>query len=109
MRGRSASWCVVGVTRGLLHVAERDAGIQRGGDERVPQGVWSDSLVDPGATGDATHDPGCAVPVETLTVAGQQNRSLGASPTTRSIARAVRGASGTVTVLPPLRRTTKVR
>lgn len=54
----------VGVTGGLLDVAQRNTGIQRGSDEGVPQRVRSDALVDPGATSDAAHDPGGAVPVE---------------------------------------------
>jgi hypothetical protein len=29
----------VGVRRGFLHVAKRDAGVERSGDEGVPQGV----------------------------------------------------------------------
>ncbi|SRR6266566_1829413 len=37
----------VGVRGGLLHVAEWDAGVEGGGDERVPQGVWADLLADP--------------------------------------------------------------
>ncbi len=36
----------------LLHVAQRDPGIQRGGDERVPQRVGRDGLADPGAACD---------------------------------------------------------
>jgi hypothetical protein len=33
-------------TRGrLLHVAERDAGVERGGDEPVPKDMWAHLLV----------------------------------------------------------------
>ena len=94
----------VGVAGGFLDVAQRDAGVEGGGDERVAQGVGSDSLGDPGAAGDAPHDParrrggrvGCR----------RRSRKIGPSlrsPMARSTARAVRGASGMVTILPPLR------
>jgi hypothetical protein len=43
--------------RSLLHVAQRDAGTERGGYERVPERVGRDRLSDPGAAGDLAHDP----------------------------------------------------
>jgi hypothetical protein len=60
------------VTGGLLHIAQRDTGVQAGGDESVPQGVRSDTLVDPGVASDATHYASCSVSVETLTVAPEE-------------------------------------
>jgi hypothetical protein len=43
---------VVRVAGGFLHVAERDAGVEGGGDEAVAKGVRSNSLGDPSSTGD---------------------------------------------------------
>ena len=54
----------IGVGGGVLHVAERDAGIQRRGDERVPQRVRADRLGDASAAGDPPHDSRGAVPVQ---------------------------------------------
>ena len=45
------------MTGSFLNLAKWDAGIQGGGDERMAQRVWSDSLVDLGVSGDASHDP----------------------------------------------------
>ncbi len=61
------------------------------------------------AAGDAADDPGGTVPVQPAAVEGEEQRSFGASPMARSIALAVRGASGIVTTLPPLRVMTTVR
>src|SRR5438093_235361 len=47
----------VRVTGGFLDVAEGDACVEGGGDERMTQGVGSDSFRDPGTAGNATHDP----------------------------------------------------
>jgi hypothetical protein len=63
-------------------------------------------FADPGAAGSPPDDPGGTVAVQPAV------RKIGPSlrsPIARSIARAVRGASGMVTTLPPLRVTTKVR
>ena len=100
----------VGVRGGFLHVAQRDPGVEGGGDERVPQGVRADLLGDPGAAGDPADDPGGAVPVQppARRRRGTAARSV-RSPMARSMARAVRGASGMVTTLPPLRVMTRVR
>jgi hypothetical protein len=43
-------------------------GIQRRGDERVPQRVRRDRLVDPSAVGDPADDLGGAVPVQPLAI-----------------------------------------
>ena len=68
----------VGVRCRFLHVAERDAGIECGGDERVAQGVRADLLGDPGAAGDPADDAGGAVPVQPLAVRGEEQRARGA-------------------------------
>lgn len=60
----------------LLDVAERDAGVEGGGDEPVAQGVWSDLVVDPGRLADATHDPCCGVTVERPASVRSQNRAF---------------------------------
>ena len=53
----------VSMRRGLLHVAQRDPGIKRGGYVRVPERVGRDRLADTGAAGDLTHDPPGTMPV----------------------------------------------
>ena len=68
----------VGVAGGFLDVAQRDAGVERGGDERVAQRVRSDSLGDAGASGDAPHDPAGGVPVEPVAVRAEEDRAFAA-------------------------------
>ena len=63
---------------GFLHVAQRDPGVQRGGDERVPQRVGPDGFGDPGAAGDPADDPPGAVPVQPAAISGQEDRPVGA-------------------------------
>ncbi len=65
------------MTRRLLHIAQRDAGVESGGDERMTQGVRADRLVDPGLAGDAPHDPPRGVAVEALAVRPDEDRPLG--------------------------------
>ena len=60
---------------GLLHVTQRDTGIQRGGDERMSERVGRDGLADPGAAGDPANDPSGAVPVQPLAISGQEHRA----------------------------------
>jgi hypothetical protein len=62
---------------GLLHVAERDPGVEGGGDERVSQRVPADLLGDPGAPGNPADDPGSAVPVQPPPVRGGKERPVG--------------------------------
>jgi hypothetical protein len=99
----------VGVRGSFLHISERNACIECGGDGRVSQGVRSYVLGDPGPAGRPADDPGGrAGPA----VSRQAARKIGPSvrsPMARSMARAVRGASGIVTTLPPLRVITRVR
>jgi len=52
------------VRGGFLHIAQRHAGVERGGDERVPQRVRPGRLDDPGAAGGPADDPRGAVPVQ---------------------------------------------
>ena len=74
---------------------------KRGRDERMPKRVGRDGLGDPGAAGGLADDPPGAVLVQPLpSRPGTPARPL-RSPMARSIARAVRGASGMVTTLPP--------
>ena len=99
----------VGVAGCFLDVSEWDAGVEGGSDERVAQRVRTDALVDPGSSGDTSNDSGGAVSVEPAAGAVAEDRPFARSPTAISTARAVRSASGIVTVLPPLRRMTRVR
>jgi hypothetical protein len=99
----------ISVGSGFLDIPQRDPGIQRGGDERVPQRVRPDGLGEPGPAGDPPDDPPGGVTVHSGPSAATKIGPSVRSPMARSIARAVRGASGTVTTLPPLRVTTKVR
>ena len=97
------------VRRRLLHIPQRHTGIQRRGDKCVPQRMRAHV---PG-------NPSSAVTWRTIRAAPCRSsrrpsaaRKTGPaqrSPMARSIARAVRGASGTVTTFPPLRVITSVR
>ena len=94
---------------GFLHVAQRHAGIERGGDERVPERVRADGLPIPARR--ATRRTIRAAPCRSSRRPSPA-RNIGPSvrsPMARSIARAVRGASGMVTTLPPLRVMARVR
>jgi hypothetical protein len=61
---------------GFLDVAERNSGVERGGDERMPQCVRPDRLADPGAAGYPTDGPGGAVPVQPSAIRSQEDRSF---------------------------------
>jgi hypothetical protein len=65
-----------------------------GGDEGMPQGVRPDGLDDPGAAGGPADDPPGAVPVQAAAVCARNTAPSQRSPIARSMARAVRGASG---------------
>ena len=52
------------VRRGFLDVSKRDSGVERCGDEAVPQRVWTDPFVDPRRLRQPSHDPSGGVPVE---------------------------------------------
>ena len=62
----------------FLHVTKRHPGIEGGGDERMPQGVWPGRLGDPCAAGDPAHDPPGTVPVQPAAMGRQEDRSFGA-------------------------------
>jgi len=99
----------IGVRGGFLHVPQRDPGVQRGSDERVPQRVRPDRLGDPGTAGHPAHDRPAQWRSSRCPSPRRKTGPSLRSPMARSIARAVRGASGTVTTLPPLGVTTRVR
>jgi hypothetical protein len=63
----------VGVGSCFLHVAECDPGIQRGGDERVPERVGTDGLSDPSMPGEAADDPPGAVPIQPSAIRSCEN------------------------------------
>ncbi len=88
---------------GFLDIPQRHPGIQRRGDERVAQRVRPDGLGDPGPPGDAVDDPPGACRSNRRPSAVRKIGPSVRSPMARSIARAVRGASGIVTTFPPLR------
>ena len=103
-RGTRAS-----VGGGFLDVAQRHASIQTGGNEGMPECVRADDLGDPGAA--ATRRTIRAAQCRSsrrLSGITKMGLSHG-SPMARSIARAVRGASGMVTTLPPFRVMVRVR
>ena len=63
---------------GFLEVAQRDPGIQRGGDERMSERVRRDGLGDPGSARDLADDPVGAVPVQPPSVHSQEDGSAAA-------------------------------
>jgi len=100
----------VSMRRCLLDVAEGDSSVECCGDERVPQGVGCDPLVDPCPLGQPADDPGGGMTIETGGgIAVQQDRASLRSTMHRSMARPVRGARGMVTMAPPFRVTVTVR
>jgi hypothetical protein len=99
----------IGMRGRFLDIPKRNSGIKGGGDERVSQGVRPDRLGDPARL--ATRRTTRAAPCRSSRCSSGPEK-IGPStrsPTARSIARAVRGASGMVTTLPPLRVITRVR
>jgi hypothetical protein len=65
---------------GLLHVAQRHAGVKGGGNERVPERVRADRFADPGAARNPADDPPGAVPVQPPPVTGDEDGSVAAFP-----------------------------
>jgi hypothetical protein len=61
-----------------LDVAQRDPGIQRGGDKRVSERMGGGVLDDPRATRYLADDPPGAVPVWPPPVGSQEHRPVGA-------------------------------
>ena len=64
----------------FLHVAQRDPGIERGGNKRVPERVGRNGFGDPGTAGGLADDPPGTVPVQPRPVRGQEDRPSGALP-----------------------------
>ena len=60
----------------LLHVAQRNTGVEGRRDERMAEGVRTNRLVDSGLAGEPPDDPPCGVAVEPLTVPTQEDRAL---------------------------------
>jgi hypothetical protein len=68
----------IGVAGGLLHIPQRNPGVQRGGDESVAERVGPDTFGDAGPSGDAAHDPSRRVAVDPTVVGSDEDRSLAA-------------------------------
>ena len=62
----------------FLNIAQRDPGIQRRGDERVPERMRRNGFGDPGTAGGLADDPPCAVPVQPPPARGQEHRAASA-------------------------------
>ena len=61
-----------------MHVTQRHPGVERGGDECVPERVRADRLGDSGAARDLADDPPGAVPVQAASVSSEENRAVAA-------------------------------
>jgi hypothetical protein len=62
-----------------LHVAQRHAGVERGGDnERVSERVRADGFGDPGPARDLADDPPCAMAVQPPPVGGEEDGAVAA-------------------------------
>ena len=74
--GRSASWSADQRGWPLLErrSAQREAGVERGGDERVPEAVRLGPLRDPGALSESFHGPVGGVAVHPLSVGFVEDR-----------------------------------
>jgi hypothetical protein len=94
---------------GFLHITQRYPGVEGCGDERVPQRARPDLLADPARR--ATRRTIRLAPCRSSRRPSDARKTGPStrSPIARSIARAVRGASGMVTTLPPLRVMTRVQ
>jgi hypothetical protein len=62
------------VTGSFLDVAQWNARLERGGDERVAERVGSHPLGDPRLSGDTAHDPTGGVTVDPLAIGGGEDR-----------------------------------
>ena len=63
-----------------MNVAQRHAGVERGGNEGVPERVRADVLADPGAARDLADDPPGTVPVQPPPVTGDEDGAVAAFP-----------------------------
>jgi transposase len=70
----------VGVAGGFLHIAQRNPGVKRGGDERVAQRVGPHALGYPCPSGDTPDDTTGRVSIDPLAVGSDEDRSLAAFP-----------------------------
>ena len=99
----------IGVAGCFLHVSQGHTGIEHGGDERMPQGVGPDPLLDPSISSDPTHDPS----PQRAGPTGAQRPPTKIGPSTRSpmASRSLRavGCERHRAALPPLRTTVRVR
>ncbi len=68
----------VGVRCRFLNIAQRDSGIQRCGNERVPERMRRNGFGDPGTAGGLADEPPGAMPVQPPPVRGQEHRPAGA-------------------------------
>ena len=93
----------------LLHVAQRDPGIKRSGNERMSERVGVTGLPIPARRAILRTIRPAPCRSSRRPSAVRNTGPLVRSLTARSIARAVRGASGMVTTLPPLRLIVSVR
>ena len=66
----------VGVARCFLDVTQRNAGVERSGDEGVAQRVRPDAFGDPSLSGDPTHDAPGGVTIESFTGAVLEDWAL---------------------------------
>ena len=99
----------VGVRSGFLHVPQRHSGVQRGGDERVSERVGLTTLAIPARRAVLRTIRAAPCRSSRRPSAARNTGPSVRSPMARSSARAVRGASGMVTILPPLRVMVRVR
>ena len=66
----------ISVAGRFLDIAQWDAGVERGGDERMTQRVRSNAFVEPGSTGEATNNSPRRMPIETIAVIVDQDRPV---------------------------------
>jgi hypothetical protein len=69
---------------GFLDIPQGDTGIQGGGDERVPERVWGDVLVDPSPFRQPFDDPGGGMPIQPAgAVVVEEDRAVFSFPDTQ--------------------------
>jgi hypothetical protein len=99
----------VGVARRLLHVAERHAGVERCGDERVPEAMGTDPLADPSPARQALHRAVGGIAVHPPALLAQEDGAGAALADVEVERSGGRGARGMMACLPPLRMILSVR
>jgi hypothetical protein len=99
----------ISMAGGDLDIAEADAGVEHGRDERVPQHVWMHPRYpDPGGLGQMLESAGGGVAVHAGADPVEQDRP-GAPVADRAVDGPTAGGSGTSTILVPLPRTRSTR